>query len=120
MRIALDFDKTYDKAPGFWDDFIANSRESGFEVILATYRHPTEDWDPLMDDLDIPLYFTDGKAKRPFLEAQGIIVDIWIDDNPHSIIEDSAWAPHSPELAAWRKLNKERIDIEAGIEGVAL
>ena len=113
MIIALDFDKTYNIAPSFWDDFINTSRESGFEVILATYRHPTEDWDPLMDDLDIPMYFTDGKAKRPFLEALGIIVDIWIDDNPHSIIDDSAWAPESPELHAWREANKERIALEA-------
>lgn len=112
MRIALDFDKTYDKAPKFWDTFIDNCHGNGFEVILATYRHPTEDWDPLMDDLQkkIPLYFTDGKAKRPFLENLGVTVDIWIDDNPHSIVDDSAWAPNSPELHAWRIANKTRLE----------
>lgn len=111
MRIALDFDKTYNIAPKFWDNFIDISVGNGFEVILATYRHPTEDWDPLMDDLQkkIPLYFTDGKAKKPFLEALGIEVDVWVDDNPKSITDDSAWAPESPELHAWREANKERI-----------
>lgn len=112
MRIALDFDKTYNIAPDFWDTFINMSQESGHEVILATYRHKEYDWDPLLDDLDIPMYFTDGKAKKPFLEELGITVDIWIDDNPYSVIDDSAWLPDSPELHAWRVENQKRIDDE--------
>lgn len=109
MIIALDFDKTYNIAPSFWDTFISMSKAGGHEVILATYRHEKYDWDPLMDDLDIPMYFTDGKAKRPFLEELGINVDIWIDDNPYSIIDDSAWAPNSPELHAWRVENQKKL-----------
>lgn len=110
MIIALDFDKTYNIAPDYWDDFIAMSEDYGHEVILATYRHKEYDWDPLMDDLDIPMYFTDGKGKRAFLHELGIVPDIWIDDNPESITGDSAWAPNSPELHAWRVENIKRLE----------
>ncbi len=108
MRLALDFDATYTLDPCFWDDFIGTAATYGHEVILATYRHEIHDAHPLIDDLDIPVYFTDGKAKKPFLEALGITVDVWIDDRPMTIIEDSAWGQDSPELAAWRDANAER------------
>ena len=110
MIIALDFDKTYNAAPSMWDDIISTMEDYGHKVIIATYRHPVEDYDPLFDDLDIDKYFTDGKAKKPFLEALGIKVDIWIDDNVHSIIDDSAWSNDSPELHAWRLENKARLE----------
>lgn len=107
MLIALDFDETYNKDPVLWDEFISTANALGSKVILATYRHETLDPDPLIDELKkwIDCYFTDGKAKRPFLEALGIKVDVWIDDNPFSITQDSAWKHDSPELHAWREAN---------------
>lgn len=109
MIIALDFDETYTLDPDFWDEFICHSEAGGHKVILATYRHETLDADPLLDhlkDWEIECYFTDGKAKRPFLKDLGIEVDVWIDDNPFSITQDSAWKHDSPELHAWREANK--------------
>lgn len=105
MRLALDFDATYTLQPVFWDEFIELAERAGNEVILATYRHEVHDAHPLIDALQIPVYFTDGKAKKPFLEALGVVVDVWIDDRPMTIIEDSAWGQDSPELAAWREAN---------------
>jgi hypothetical protein len=108
MIIALDFDDTYNKSPMLWDTLIENAQDQGHEIILATYRHETLDSDPLIDELiewGIPCYFTDGKAKRPFLLGLGIKVDVWIDDNPFSITQDSAWTHDSPELHAWREAN---------------
>lgn len=108
MRLALDFDATYTLDPYFWDRFIKFSKDNGHEVVLATYRHEVHDAHTLLDNLKhfIPVYFTDGKAKKPFLEALGITVDVWIDDRPLTILEDSAWGVDSPELAAWREANK--------------
>lgn len=110
MRIALDFDATYTLDPEFWDAFIWLIRATGHEVILATYRHEVHDAHPLIDELKkiIPVHFTDGKAKKPFLEALGIVVDVWVDDRPMTILEDSAWGVDSPELAAWREANKAK------------
>jgi len=107
MRIALDFDATYTLDHELWDQFIRMAELRGVQVILATYRHEVHDAHPLIDSLKerIPVYFTDGKAKKPFLEALGIVVDVWIDDRPMTILEDSAWGQDSPELAAWREAN---------------
>lgn len=114
MIIALDFDETYNKDSDFWIDFIVLAENFGHKVIMATYRHETLDPDPLIDELiegDIECYFTDGKAKRPFLKDLGIEVDIWIDDNPFSITQDSAWKHDSPELHAWREANKLKLEV---------
>lgn len=105
MIIALDFDETYNLDPVVFDQIIAVFQQAGHQVILATYRHQTIDYDPLFLRLErqgVKLYCTDGKAKKPFLEALGVNVSIWIDDNPKSILQDSAWKADSPELHAWR------------------
>ena len=112
MIIAYDFDETYNRAPDLFDDILDVIRLHGHQVIMATYRHPVEDWDPLFDRLSeqkIPLYCTDGKAKGPWLEERGIKVDIWFDDNPKAVLQDSAWKHDSPELHAWREENKKRL-----------
>ncbi len=114
MIIAIDFDSTYDTDPDFWDGFIFEALGKGKDVILATYRHEEYDAHPLLDHLrnnvGIQLYFTDGMAKRPFLEHQGVHVNIWIDDNPRSITDNSAWAPDSPELHAWRMEQQAKLE----------
>lgn len=112
MLLALDFDETYTKAPSFWDDFTAMARDQGHEVIMATYRHPVADWHPLMEDIDMEIYFTDGKAKKPFLAERDVHPDIWIDDRPLTVVEDSAWGQDSPELAAWREANAKMLGVE--------
>ena len=105
MIIALDFDETYNLDPNLFDDIIGMFQQHGHQVILATYRHPELDYDPLFLRLErqgVKVYCTDGKAKRPFLAELGINPAVWIDDNPFSIIKDSAWKHDSPELHAWR------------------
>ena len=112
MIVALDFDETYNLCPDVWDEVTEVLRSHGHNVILATYRHRELDYDPLFERLaekGINLYCTDGKAKRPFLEEQGIAVAVWIDDNPKSIMYDSAWKHDSPELHAWREENKKKV-----------
>jgi hypothetical protein len=32
-------------------------------------------------------YFTAGKGKEKFMYAQGIRIDVWVDDNPRAIIQ---------------------------------
>ena len=104
--LCLDYDHTYQGDTDLFDDIIFLFFNRGWNVILATYRHPTKDWHPDFDNLEaqgVKCYFTDGHAKKPFLEDLGIKVDIWIDDNPKAILEDSAWPHESPELNAWRE-----------------
>jgi hypothetical protein len=114
VLVALDFDKTYDADPLMWDKVIETMNWFGdHTVILATYRHPVYDFHPYFEHLErmgVKVYCTDGKAKKPFLSQLGINVDIWIDDNPLSITQDSAWAPNSPELHAWREEQKAKLE----------
>jgi hypothetical protein len=109
MIIALDYDETYTADKDLWDEFISQSVHRGHEVVLATYRHPVHDYNTDFDHLKnmaIKCYFTDGKAKKQFLEDLGVTVNVWIDDRPKTVYEDSAWGVDSPELHAWRKDNE--------------
>jgi len=112
MIIALDFDETYNRDYDMFDRIAEIFWDYGHKVILVTYRHETVDYDPLFDHLkeqNVEVYCTDGKAKKKYMEDLGIKVDIWIDDNPRSILEDSAWKHDSPELHAWREEQKQKL-----------
>lgn len=107
--ICLDYDHTYSAAPELWDVCISVWRIKSWNVILCTQRHRILDWHSdfhhLEYDMDVPCYFSDGKAKKTYLEELGFKVDIWIDDMPEKILNDSTWVNDSPELAAWRAQN---------------
>lgn len=114
MLIALDYDNTYDRDPDYWDAYIRLSEKFGHEFILLTYRDERYDWTHLMDHLKIrmkvPIYCTRGVAKQWWWDqfGDGRKVDVWIDDNPRAILENSkadrAW------LEEWRKDDKHLQD----------
>ncbi len=102
MNIALDWDLTFTADEPFWRKFIAMARESGHKVWIVTCRLDTEEnWQDLMGH-DYPISpvtvsdrtglkswqhkFTSHSPKRWFMEQQGIQIDIWIDDQPETII----------------------------------
>ena len=35
---------------------------------------------------DLPVFFTAGSPKRWYMEQQGLRIDVWIDDDPQSIV----------------------------------
>lgn len=85
MIIALDYDKTYTADPALWELFIKNAINNGHQVICITMRYPEEAiilW-------PMPIHYTSRKAKKRWADANGIKVDIWIDDNPGWLFEDS-------------------------------
>lgn len=91
MNIALDYDDTYTADPELWDDFCRMASDRGHHVYVVTCR--PEKLSPLKEDLYVPMYSedvfcTNHKAKRPFMEEEGINIDIWIDDSPEYIVED--------------------------------
>jgi len=90
MKIALDYDDTYTVDPFLWDLFIASAIARGHDVIVVTGRvdSPTAEEVKINPPYPIIVYYTSGKAKRPFLEEKGIHVDVWIDDRPEYILSD--------------------------------
>ena len=80
MLLALDYDKTYTADPAMWDGFIQLAQDHGHEVKIVTMRHPHEP----VAGLQIEIVYTGRKAK-----ASAVSADIWIDDSPAWIFQDS-------------------------------
>jgi hypothetical protein len=81
VLIALDYDKTYTADPALWDCFVGLARLRGHEVKIVTMRHPHEE----VPDTGMDVVYTSRKAKATVVKA-----DIWVDDSPHWINQDSA------------------------------
>jgi len=110
MKIALDYDKTYNVDKEFWNKFVQLCFEYGHDVRIVTARSPTDD--PLSEDKvpDIPVIYCDGIAKRFFchwfvdkksVDERGWDPDVWIDDKPEGIGQNSTATKEI--LEEWRK-----------------
>jgi hypothetical protein len=80
MLIALDYDKTYTADPALWDDFVQSARDRGHTVKIVTMRTPDE----AIADAPVEVVYTSRKAKSAVIKA-----DIWIDDSPNWVYQDS-------------------------------
>jgi hypothetical protein len=80
MLIALDYDKIYTADPALWDDFVHLAKTRGHEVKIVTMRKPDE----AVNDVPVDVVYTSRKAKASVVKA-----DIWIDDSPNWIYQDS-------------------------------
>lgn len=96
--VSLDFDGTATTDPELYKRMVAAYRERGHKVYIVTMRYPSEttvkeangrsvqqEWGPLVDGI----IATCRKAKKPFVAAMGIKIDIWIDDNPNAVYMDA-------------------------------
>lgn len=99
MKIALDYDETYTKDPVLWGYFIDHAVQRGHEVMVVTFRAPELE----IEDMGIPVYYTSYRAKRKYMESQGVRIDIWIDDSPETITVDSSWTDNEREI--WKRQN---------------
>ena len=93
MLIAIDYDGTYTEDPVMWDVFIAIAKTRGNKVICVTMRYEHEGVEVMQsigsNTFIDGIYFTGRKAKCPYMSNLGIMPDIWIDDNPEWIYEDT-------------------------------
>lgn len=92
MKIALDYDNTYTAAPALWENFVEEAVKSKHAVRIITYRSVGADNEKLIEaakKLGVKVMFTAGTAKRKYCIDKGWEPDIWIDDKPESIINDS-------------------------------
>jgi len=104
MKIALDYDLTYTADPYFWSRFLGMCSAHGHKVKVVTVRDDRFDRTAPLVDLEqlVPVVYTRGTAKRWFMEhfGDGFVPDIWIDDKPESILNNSTISPDA--LAKWR------------------
>lgn len=94
MNLGLDYDDTYTKDPATWDAVLQIFRAAGHKVFVTTWRFDKDDMygnegaivrHDLTGKVD-GFYFTGRQGKQRFMYAQGIHIDIWIDDNPSAIL----------------------------------
>lgn len=104
MKIALDYDNTYSADPQFWNQFIGLSAKHGHEVRVVTARDDRFDRTDSLLVLEkiVPVVYCRGVAKKWFMShfGDGFVPDIWIDDKPESIFQNSDF--HPEKLAEWR------------------
>jgi hypothetical protein len=104
-KIAVDFDRTYTSDPHLWLAFMLDAKFAGHDVFIVTARSGQSDRCEMLDDIefrhDFPVYYTNGVAKRWWCLHNGPgVVDIWIDDKPEAILENSNATPEW--LEEWR------------------
>lgn len=93
MLIALDFDKTYTEDPGLWLSFIDLARERGHQVMIVTMRYEEHEKEAVERQLKGKvdrIIYTGRKGKMRHMLFLSLKPDIWIDDEPKWIFEDSA------------------------------
>ena len=83
MRIALDFDGTYDRAPELWSRFVFDALSLGHEVAIVTMRRDNDAERIKVGIPPVPVVYCARKAKKECWNA-----DVWIDDQPNLILED--------------------------------
>ena len=92
LTFAIDFDGTFTACPELWKSFIANVISLGHRVIIVTARQSTpenrSDVGDFLDQNDFKLrvFYTSHSSKIWFMQRQGIKVDIWIDDDPTTLV----------------------------------
>lgn len=69
-------------------------QQRGHNVYCVTMRSPGEGRavkESLENKVD-GIFFTSRRAKRDFMNARGIRVDVWVDDSPAFVLMDAASA----------------------------
>lgn len=82
--IAIDFDNTITADVDFYLDLIDAYRSADWNPVICTLRDKTEsdiaEMKGLLYDVPIEIYTCGGRPKRDYLLAQGISINLWIDD----------------------------------------
>ena len=96
LTISIDYDRTFNAAPGLWRSFIVDATGRGNRVVCISRRDDTEaNRDELrlaFGDLEVSsvVLCGSGTQKRDAAAAAGLDVDVWIDDYPEGIVARSA------------------------------
>lgn len=112
MRIAIDYDDTWTKDPGFWQAFVDLAKLAGHDCRIVTARNEQHDRTPALFELErrIVVHWTRGVAKTWWMShfSGGWIPDVVVDDKPGSWTNNSSMAPDA--LAEWRATRDEGVN----------
>ena len=79
--IAVDYDDTYSEDPELFELFIQAAQARKHIVVMVTARGENKP----VPVTSCEVFYTNGALKAPFMKAQGLEIDIWVDDWPEII-----------------------------------
>ena len=110
MKIAVDYDDTYTRDPALWEGFMRSAHDAGHEVRIVTIRDDRRDRDRVLMRAENVwgVIYTRGVAKKFWCEhfGDGFVPDVWCDDRPETVHNNSTMTPNA--LALWRQANREK------------
>ena len=93
--LALDWDGTVTTDVAMWS-FIAMQLANLYDIYIVTMRYPSEIDNTMRSFSEFvgvkSIIATSRLAKEPFVSELGIVVNVWIDDNPKAILMDALQA----------------------------
>jgi hypothetical protein len=93
VNIGFDYDDTFTRDPAGWSQIINFLTKRGHKVYIVTWRTTAECMRVHAEmqywKVDIEgIFATHRTAKEPYMNQRGIIIDVWVDDNPRAVIKD--------------------------------
>lgn len=100
MNIGLDWDGTVTRDEIAFLAMVHQFRKRGHKVYITTMRYHSE-----LEELAGVAKLVDGiiasgrRSKRAACAEHGIVIDVWIDDNPYAVEKDASeiWDTVTPE-----------------------
>lgn len=91
MNIAIDYDGTWTLDPPTWAGVVDSLTSQGHRVWCVTKRYEDLAGD-IRATMRVPIvYVQHGQAKHAACAERGIVIDVWIDNSPASIMPRSLW-----------------------------
>lgn len=90
MVIGLDYDCTFTADPEFWKSVLCEAKKYGHTIIIVTARYDNQqNRDELSQEApEFKAYFAGSVPKLKYMMDQKIDVDVWIDDDPGSVMRN--------------------------------
>ncbi len=92
INFALDYDGTASEDVPLWTGFIEQCKKRGHNVFIVTARSPHELSDIETNYPGTEIIPCSGKYKNNVCQENAISIDVWIDDMPQIIMEET-WQP---------------------------
>ena len=90
MIFGLDWDGTVTGDQELWETFVRQAKARGHQVVIVTMRYNNEPISQTFVDIVDGVIYTGRRAKKRFVKALGVPIDVWIDDNPVFLFEDAS------------------------------
>ena len=88
MNISIDYDDTYSTDPQMWSQVVRLMQQAhNVYCVTKRYERLAGDIERDMCQLGVPIiYVLYGQSKEAAAKLASVTIDVWIDDNPGSIM----------------------------------